>query len=69
MSFRRAIAALPLLAASAAHAHPGHGVTGEGGWTLAHFLGDPLHLGFALAALLGLGGLLALRRGASVRGR
>lgn len=61
MTIARAFAALPLLTASAAGAHPGHGVEG-GSWSLVHFLSDPLHLGFALAVVLGLAGLRGLRR-------
>jgi hypothetical protein len=68
MAAARLLAALPFAFAFAAQAHPGHGVAG-GSWSLAHLLGDPLHVGFALAVGLGLAGLAMARRRTRARVR
>ena len=49
---KQALVALStVLVAAGAAAHPGHGAAGQGE-TLAHYLGEPLHVIGALAALL-----------------
>lgn len=61
MTLRSLLVALPAALATAAQAHPGHGVDG-GSWSLGHLLGDPLHVAFGLMALVGTGALVRARR-------
>lgn len=62
--------AVTLSFASSAVAHPGHGDPGQA-WSLAHYLGEPLHVVSALVVLVAAGGAAALlrRRRAATRSR